>query len=43
MDGEQRLGGIGDYIAQELMKKTDVECRVTSLRTCSTRSSTNSK
>ena len=23
MDGEQRLGGIGDYIAQELMKKTD--------------------
>ena len=31
MDGEQRLGGIGDYIAQELMKKTDVECRVTSL------------
>ena len=31
MDGEQRLGGIGDYISQELMKKTDVECRVTSL------------
>ena len=31
MDGEQRLGGIGDYIAQELMTKTDVECRVTSL------------
>ena len=31
MDGEQRLGGIGDYVAQELMKKTDVECRVTSL------------
>ena len=31
MDGEKRLGGIGDYIAQELMKKTDVECRVTSL------------
>jgi len=31
MDGEQRLGGIGDYIAEELMKKTDVECRVTSL------------
>ena len=28
-DGEQRLGGIGDYIAEELMKKTDVECRVT--------------
>ena len=31
MDGEQRLGGIGDYIAQEIMKRTDVECRVTSL------------
>ena len=31
MDGEQRLGGIGDYIAQEIMRKTDVECRVTSL------------
>ena len=31
IDGEQRLGGIGDYIAQELMKKTDVECRVTTL------------
>ena len=31
MNGEQRLGGIGDYIAQEIMKKTDVECRVTSL------------
>ena len=31
MDGEQRLGGIGDYIAQELMKETDVECRVTTL------------
>ena len=31
MDGEKRLGGIGDYIAQELMKKTDVECRVTTL------------
>ena len=30
-DGEQRLGGIGDYIAEELMKKTDVECRVTTL------------
>ena len=30
MDGEQRLGGIGDYIAQSLWK-TDVECRVTSL------------
>ncbi len=31
IDGEQRLGGIGDYIAQELMRRTDVECRVTSL------------
>ena len=31
MDGEQRLGGIGDYVDQELMKKTEVECRVTSL------------
>ena len=31
IDGEQRLGGIGDYIAHELMKKTDVECRVTTL------------
>ena len=31
MDGEKRLGGIGDYIAHELMKKTDVECRVTTL------------
>ena len=31
MDGEKRLGGIGDYIAEELMKKTDVECRVTTL------------
>ena len=31
MDGEQRLGGIGDYIAQEIMRKTDVEGRVTSL------------
>ena len=31
VDGEQRLGGIGDYISQEIMKKTDIECRVTSL------------
>ena len=31
MDGEKRLGGIGDYISEELMKKTDVECRVTTL------------
>ena len=28
MDGEQRLGGIGDYIAQELMKKTDVKVKL---------------
>ena len=31
MDGEKRLGGIGDYIAEQLMKRTDIECRVTSL------------
>mgnify|MGYP001984885929 CR=1 FL=1 len=31
MDGEKRLGGIGDYIASEIMKKTDIECRVTTL------------
>jgi phosphofructokinase-like protein len=31
MDGEKRLGGIGDYIASELMKKTETECRVTAL------------
>ena len=31
IDGEKRLGGIGDYIASEIMKKTDIECRVTTL------------
>ena len=31
LDGEKRLGGIGDYIASEIMKKTDIECRVTTL------------
>ena len=30
-DGQQRLGGIGEYIANEIMTKTDVECRVTTL------------
>lgn len=30
-DGEKRLGGIGDYLAREIMKKTDLECRVTTL------------
>ena len=28
---QKRFGGIGHYIAQEIMKKTDFECRVTSL------------
>ena len=28
---EKRFGGIGHYIAQEIMKRTDIECRVTSL------------
>ena len=31
VDGEKRLGGIGEYIADEIMKTTDIECRVTSL------------
>jgi len=31
LDGEKRLGGIGDYIASEIMKKTEIECRVTTL------------
>ena len=31
MDGEKRLGGIGDYIAEKIMTKTDIECRVTTL------------
>ena len=30
-DGQRRLGGIGEYIANEIMTKTDVECRVTAL------------
>ena len=30
-DGQVRLGGIGNYIANEVMKKSEVECRVTSL------------
>jgi len=30
-DGQKRLGGIGEYIANEIMSKTDVECRVTAL------------
>ena len=30
-DGEKRLGGIGNYISEEIMKKTDIECRVTTL------------
>ena len=30
-DGEQRLGGIGSYISEKIMKKTDIECRVTTL------------
>ena len=30
-DGEQRLGGIGNYISNGIMKKTEIECRVTSL------------
>tara|TARA_A100001015_G_scaffold316569_1_gene431199 strand:+ start:403 stop:1488 length:1086 start_codon:yes stop_codon:yes gene_type:complete len=28
---QKRLGGIGQYIAEEIMKKTEIECRVTSL------------
>jgi len=30
-DGQKRLGGIGEYIANEIMSKTDIECRVTTL------------
>ena len=30
-DGQSRLGGIGEYIANEIMTKTDIECRVTTL------------
>ena len=31
LDGQERLGGIGNYIAQEIMNKTKLECRVTTL------------
>ncbi len=31
INDEKRLGGIGEYIASEIMKKTDIECRVTTL------------
>jgi len=30
-DGQKRLGGIGEYIANEIMSRTDIECRVTAL------------
>ncbi len=30
-DGQKRLGGIGEYVANEIMSKTDIECRVTAL------------
>ena len=30
-DGQKRLGGIGSYLSEEIMNKTDIECRVTSL------------
>jgi phosphofructokinase-like protein len=30
-DGQKRLGGIGEYVANEIMSKTDIECRVTTL------------
>jgi 6-phosphofructokinase 1 len=30
-DGQKRLGGIGEYIANEIMGKTHIECRVTAL------------
>ncbi len=30
-DGQKRLGGIGEYISNEIMSKTDIECRVTAL------------
>ena len=41
MDGEKRLGGIGDYIAEELMKKTDVRMQSHIFGTCSKRCATN--
>ncbi len=31
LNGQERLGGIGNYIAQEIMIKTKLECRVTTL------------
>ena len=30
-DGEERLGGIGTYIAHQIMQKSSAECRVTTL------------
>ena len=30
-DGQKRLGGIGEYIANQIMSETDIECRVTAL------------
>ena len=30
-DGQKRLGGIGEYISNQIMSKTDIECRVTAL------------
>ena len=30
-DGQKRLGGIGEYIANQIMSKKDIECRVTAL------------
>ena len=30
-DGQKRLGGIGSYLSEEIMKKTDIVCRVTPL------------
>jgi len=30
-DGQKRLGGIGEYISNVIMSKTDIECRVTAL------------
>ena len=30
-DGQKRLGGIGEYISNEITSKTEIECRVTAL------------
>ena len=30
-DGQKRLGGIGGYLSEAIMKNTDIECRVTTL------------